>query len=153
MPPDKMITESECITLLVPLGWGDWQAQLGFHANFCCEYCDRDLLKTVDDYDAWQVDHIVPMTRDGEDEQWNRALSCKTCNFIKRNQMLHAGIDPRVDRPAAIAAIRQALCDLRAAKQTRLDKVRKHFRCRTWFEARPWPTVAPDTSLERTREE
>jgi uncharacterized glyoxalase superfamily protein PhnB len=123
-----MINESECVDILVPLGWSDWQARLGFHANFCCEYCDRDLLVSVHDYDAWHVDHIVPMSKGGVDEQWNRALSCKVCNFVKSNRVFTVGIDVQQSRAAAIAAIRHALVELRSEKQARLARVREHFR-------------------------
>jgi hypothetical protein len=134
-----MLTEDECIAILVPLGWSDWQARLGFHANFCCEYCDRDLLESVHDYDTWQVDHIVPLSKQGVDAQWNRALSCKVCNFIKGSRLLVVGLDVREQRAAAIAVVRRSLMELRVVKQERLGKVREHFRCATWLLERPLP--------------
>jgi len=135
-----MLTEEECIRVLVPLRWSDWQALLGYHANFCCEYCDRDLLASVHDYDAWHVDHILPTSKGGKDEQWNRALSCKVCNFVKSNRLLTGDIDVRQNRAAAILAIRQALVELRNEKQGRLDRVREHFRCDAWLQHRPLPS-------------
>ena len=79
--------ESITRTLVEKFGWGEWDVELGMASSFRCEYCDRDLLASVDDYDAWQKDHIIPLSRDGETEKENLAVSCKTCNFIKRDYL------------------------------------------------------------------
>ena len=68
------------------LQWNLETARLGARAGFRCEYCGKDLLASVDAYDSWQVDHIVPSSKKGDDHFDNLALACKTCNFMKRNR-------------------------------------------------------------------
>jgi CRISPR/Cas system Type II protein with McrA/HNH and RuvC-like nuclease domain len=78
--------EAKIVEVLVrTFGWSEGAAKLGIRADFRCEYCDRDLLASVDDYDSWQNDHIVPVSKGGTDDHDNMAVACKTCNFIKRN--------------------------------------------------------------------
>ena len=40
--------------------WHRTQVEYGVRANFCCEYCGRDMLASVDSYAMWARDHIVP---------------------------------------------------------------------------------------------
>lgn len=118
----------EYLAILAPFGWSGEALDLGLRANFCCEYCDRDLLKTIYDYDSWQTDHILPLALQGLDDPRNHSLSCKTCNFMKRHSLPPVGIDPLQDRPAAILGIREMLKVRRAQKQHLLDQARRLFR-------------------------
>jgi 5-methylcytosine-specific restriction endonuclease McrA len=68
--------------LLEQLKWSKIQVDVGVRANFFCEYCGKDLLASVDYYDQFQIDHIVPNDDNNID---NLALSCRLCNFMKRN--------------------------------------------------------------------
>ena len=54
-----------------------------------CSYCGKDLLASVDNYIAWQTDHIVPRAKGGSDEPCNLTDCCWQCNHIK------AAWDPR----------------------------------------------------------
>jgi 5-methylcytosine-specific restriction endonuclease McrA len=63
--------------------WGPIETKLGIEFNFCCAYCDKKMLESVENYKEWQTDHIIPSSKDGEDSIENYALSCRTCNFIK----------------------------------------------------------------------
>lgn len=67
------------------LGWGPQNAQGGVRAGFRCEYCGKDLLSSLDEYDAWQIDHIVPKSAGGSEELANIALACRTCNHFKHS--------------------------------------------------------------------
>lgn len=81
-----MLTQTEAISILKnELSWPDVQVQIGRRAGFRCEYCGKDLLASYENYDLWQVDHIIP---NGDNGIENLALSCKLCNFVKR------GTDP-----------------------------------------------------------
>lgn len=102
--------------------WSVEQVHLGFRAGFHCEYCDRDLLASVDDYDAWQVDHLVPQSRGGDQSFDNKAISCKTCNFLKR--VWDPRLTPELSRPELIAVVRQHIAARRATKQAEIDRVR-----------------------------
>ncbi len=73
------------------LGWSAESLDLGIRAGFRCEYCGRDLLKSVDSYDAWQIDHIHPSSRGGADSFDNKAVACGTCNRLKRHTVLELG--------------------------------------------------------------
>ncbi len=119
-----MMTDNDLVVALVEqCGWSKPQAELGTRAGFECEYCGRPLLASIEDYDAWQVDHIVPLSKHGEDEPWNLALSCKICNFMKRNWLPPEGLDPKSSRAASIAAVRALISEKRAATQRELDSV------------------------------
>lgn len=76
------MTQSDALKRLKDLKWSDLQIEVGRRAGFRCEYCGKDLMASYEDYDLWQVDHIVPTAGD---EIENRALSCKLCNFVKRS--------------------------------------------------------------------
>lgn len=61
--------------------WGDGAAaEMGLAAEFRCEYCDKDLLESVDAYKDWQIDHIDPRSKGGPTTRENSALSCRQCN-------------------------------------------------------------------------
>lgn len=44
----------------------------------CCIYCGRP----ISEYNA-TLDHIIPMSRGGYNEDENLVVSCKECNFMK----------------------------------------------------------------------
>lgn len=62
--------------------WGPINRGVAIRARFCCEYCGRSLLRSLNDYYSWQVDHIIPNRDDSLD---NCALSCQVCNHLKHN--------------------------------------------------------------------
>ena len=125
------MTRDEIIAMLRPWGWSDAAVDIGIRADFRCEYCNRDLIASVNDYDSWQVDHILPRV-DDRDGLWNLALSCKTCNYLKRHSIPTTVIDPRVDRAGAIDAVRALIDERRARKQKQVDFLKQKFRCEEW---------------------
>lgn len=62
------------------LRWGPLNCDAGVRANFCCEYCKRDMLASLEAYYSWELDHIVP---GGGNDIENIALACRTCNHLK----------------------------------------------------------------------
>lgn len=110
--------------LVEQCGWSAEQAILGLRAGFKCEYCGRCFLVSIEDYDTWQRDHIIPVTRGGTNHRDNIALACKLCNFMKRDWVPAERLDPLKDREAAIEAVKAHLRTPRAKKQIELDKVR-----------------------------
>ncbi|BFU91245.1 MAG: hypothetical protein NTAFB01_24320 [Nitrospira sp.] len=125
------MTRDEIFEMLKPWGWSAQTVDLGIGADFRCEYCYRDLIASVDDYDAWQIDHILPRT-DEREALWNLALSCKTCNFLKRHSIPTTPIDPSKDRASAIAVVRELINERRARKQKQVDFLKQKFRCAEW---------------------
>ena len=70
---------------LIGLGWSKEQIDLGDRANWCCEYCDQNLLEGPDAYASWPVDYIIPVNAGGSDEFCNVAIACRNCNFLFKN--------------------------------------------------------------------
>ena len=85
------MTDSSVARILKDLhNWYPSTADVAVRAGFRCEYCGRDFLASVDDYESFQIDHVVPKSkcpRDSVNELDNLALACKPCNFFKRAVM------------------------------------------------------------------
>ena len=135
------MTRDDIITMLRPWGWSTTAVDIAIRADFRCEYCNRDLIDSVNDYDSLQVDHILPRADDRE-ELWNLALSCKTCNFLKRHSIPTSPIDPRLDRLGAIEVVRTLIEERRARKQKQVDFLKQNFRCDEWPAIRAAIVVA-----------
>jgi hypothetical protein len=49
-----------------------------------CEYCRApEAIFNL----RFEVEHIVPISRDGSDDESNRALACRACNLYKSNHL------------------------------------------------------------------
>jgi len=59
-------------------------------ANHRCEYCHAPEL--VFNF-PFEVEHIIPVSREGADSEENLALACRSCNLRKGNRL--SGIDPQ----------------------------------------------------------
>lgn len=100
-------------------GWSPETAKLGIRAKFRCEYCDRYLLRSIEDYDTWQVEHIIPVSKGGSEKDFdNMAIACKTCNFMKRSDVPEG--DTRAER---LRSARHLIYEKRKRKQEELDEV------------------------------
>lgn len=121
------MTEQELIQVLVAEhGWSEVAVRMGIRAGFHCEYCDRDLLKSVDDYDTWQVDHIVPLSKGGSETEFeNLAVACKPCNFIKRHWEPADSRDLPFDRTKRIEVVRELIKQRRERKHNDLARMRE----------------------------
>lgn len=86
-----------------------------------CAYCGRDLLVDFDIYMSAHLDHLVPMTKGGDDSDENRVLACSVCNILKGT------FDPR--STAAKPGSKQDL--LHAARvhiaKCRVEKIEQYF--------------------------
>jgi HNH endonuclease len=83
-------------------------------AKNCCEYC---LAQERYSADAFSIEHIIPVSKDGDDDLENLALSCQRCNNYKFN--LLTVLDP-------------ATGNLVSFYNPRLDSWHTHFR---WNES------------------
>ncbi len=111
--------------LKLPL-WGDVGIDCGIRARFRCEYCDRDLLASLDDYKAWAQDHIVPRKHGGSDNIDNMAVACHPCNWsYKRDWDPRESAGARATRNELIAATRAFIAERRTADQANLDEARR----------------------------
>jgi len=102
----------EIINELVATGkWGRAQAERGLRANFKCEYCGKDLLLTVENFKEWQEDHIVPLSKGGENNDSNIAVSCRTCNVNLKSRWNPLDVLPeKPTREDCINAVRKYVC-------------------------------------------
>ena len=58
-------------------------------AGHRCEYCHAP--EVVFNF-PFEVEHVVPLSRNGEDHEYNWALSCRSCNLRKASRL--DAIDP-----------------------------------------------------------
>lgn len=116
---DSQCLESEEMSAAIGrhMGWGPLNCGAAVRANFCCEYCGRSLLASLDDYYSWEVDHIVP---GGPDSLENYALSCHTCNHLK-----HFYAPLGESREMRLQDVRQEVQRRRQKKQAELDQLRQ----------------------------
>jgi 5-methylcytosine-specific restriction endonuclease McrA len=99
--------------------FSEWTAKRGLETDCRCEYCDRDLLASFNDYDSWQIDHIYPSSKGGKDQYENMAVCCKTCNFLKRNY-----VPTGVTREEQIADARHYIQSKREMREAELGRIR-----------------------------
>lgn len=97
------------------LGWGPLNCRASVRARFCCEYCDRPLLRSLDDYYSYEIDHIVP---GGPDLLENYALACHTCNHLK-----HSYAPIGETREERLKDARQVVQQRRQKKKIELEKL------------------------------
>ena len=98
-----------------------YQVGIAVRAEFRCEYCGKYLLESIEAYDSWQIDHIVP-NRDNSPE--NLALTCKICNFAKR----HSGrkeLEQCKTRSERIKCAQQIISERISQKKINLAKVKE----------------------------
>jgi 5-methylcytosine-specific restriction endonuclease McrA len=116
MSNDALIKE------LIGLGWSKETLAVWQRAKFRCEYCNADLLASVDDYFyGSHVDHIVPGRGNHLD---NLALACKTCNFIKSDRNF-ADDGRDLTRDEIVKKARDLIAEERLKKDKRLQRVRE----------------------------
>ncbi len=65
-------------------------AQVASRAGYRCEYCR--VPEAVFNF-SFEVEHIVPVSREGADAEANWALACRSCNLRKASHT--NGADPR----------------------------------------------------------
>ena len=129
---DNPVQEETITELISKHGWDRSSVLLGIRAQFRCEYCGRYLLRSVDDYDTWQIDHIIPKAKCGKDVKDhcnNLAIACKTCNFLKRDWVPDSwvpGSSPENPgaRKKSIQVIRAHIQELRNDKEGQLQRIR-----------------------------
>ncbi|MCB9303635.1 MAG: HNH endonuclease [Lewinellaceae bacterium] len=58
--------------------------QVAARANSCCEYC---LCQEKYSPATFSIDHIIPLSKDGNDDIENLAYACQGCNNFKYNHL------------------------------------------------------------------
>lgn len=54
------MTEELLIEKLLKYNWDTTNIKLALRAKCKCEYCDKNMLESINNYKLWQVDHIIP---------------------------------------------------------------------------------------------
>lgn len=107
--------------------------ELALRANCRCEYCDKDLFESIDNYKLWQVDHIIPKyykdASINHEDFDNKALTCTQCNKDFKNKWNPAleigGNKSRVDY---LIVIKEYIKNEREIKQKKLDEIKNLFK-------------------------
>lgn len=110
-------------------GFSREAALVGVRAGFACEYCGRYLLDSIDDYDIWEQDHIVPVSKTPEppkEDASHMALACRLCNKIKR-AWAPEGVT-ELERHQKIDRARELIFQGRAEKVRLVMKIREILR-------------------------
>lgn len=121
------MSRDEAIEKLVETGsWGPVDADLGIDSDFKCQYCNKDLLSSVDNYKEWQTDHLIPSSADGADSKENYVICCRTCNFIKgRWNPAIEYTNHHPSREQLISASRDYILRKRTVTKSQIEKYRE----------------------------
>ena len=118
--------------LLKDYKWSHEQIELGLRANFKCEYCNKDLFESVDNYKLWEVDHIIPFNSNipnfDYDNFDNKAIACRQCNTnykSKYNPVDEIGYNK--NREDYLTIIKEKVSSKRLQKQNELDSMKILF--------------------------
>lgn len=113
------MNRDEATASLLDQGWSDETLGIWVRAKGCCEYCDKDLQATSDEFFfGYNIDHVVPASHDGPSHPDNYALACRACNFIKRNRDFRND-ETAVTRETIITRARQYIAAERARNEER----------------------------------
>ncbi|MCF6190670.1 MAG: HNH endonuclease [Cocleimonas sp.] len=89
---------------------GKWHintAMLSERADHKCEYCGLDFFESVSNYKSFQIDHIIPTSSGGSNDNENKAVSCKTCNMDLKSRWNPATVCDSKDRKKLIEAVKK----------------------------------------------
>lgn len=110
------------------------QIIMAIRAKFKCEYCDKEMFDSVDNYKLWQVDHIIPLSSNLSDFDYqsldNKAIACRQCNVSFKstyNPINDIGFGKL--RNEYILSVRAKIKEMRNQKQKDLDEMKKIFSC------------------------
>ncbi|MEZ4728177.1 MAG: HNH endonuclease signature motif containing protein [Caldilineaceae bacterium] len=70
---------------------------VALRARHRCEYCHAP--ESVFNF-PFEVEHIIPLTREGANDESNLALACRSCNIYKGSSII--GVDPATDTAAPL---------------------------------------------------
>ena len=93
-------------------------------AGYKCEYCDKDMLASLDNYLSMQRDHIIPRNAQGSETVNNYALSCAACNDrrLKGSWNPASVVGDDACRDELIQAVRQHVRERRSNKHEEFSR-------------------------------
>jgi hypothetical protein len=120
-----MIREDVVKALCATGKWSEPTARLAERARYRCEYCDRDLLASLDAYKRFEIDHIVPTSKGGLPVFDNLALSCRHCNVdLKRSWDPRTEVGSDAPREVLIGAVKRHVLAMAQRYDADLELVR-----------------------------
>jgi hypothetical protein len=88
--------------------WHENTAWLSQRAGHKCEYCGLDFFASVTNYKSFQIDHIVPISKGGDEHSNdNKAVACKTCNVDLKSRWNPKDVCSSNDRDELVSVVRQ----------------------------------------------
>lgn len=65
--------------------WSDSTLRLAVRTGFRCEYCRSDFFASLENYYAFEAEHVGPRGRGAEldNSPKNLTVACRTCNRLK----------------------------------------------------------------------
>jgi 5-methylcytosine-specific restriction endonuclease McrA len=123
-----MDADREEVRTLLDDGWSLGTLELAIGTGFRCAYCETDFFVSVDACYSVQVEHIVPLTKEGRDEPSNKTVACKTCNFFKRAWDPRTVTGPEATREELLEAARKYVMEIRKQKEQMVSREREAAR-------------------------
>lgn len=126
----EFMNKKTLIKQLLIYNWDETNINLAIRAKGKCEYCEKNMLESIDNYKLWQVDHIKPRSSNciNFEDFDNKALSCTQCNKDfkgKWNPTSVIGEDK--ERTEYIKEISKYIKEKREKKQKELDEIKNIF--------------------------
>lgn len=122
-----MIREDVVSALAETGKWSLDTARMAERAGYKCEYCDFDLLASIEAYKMFEIDHIVPIKKGGSATDLNNlALSCRHCNYhVKRVWDPRSTVGIEANREDLIKAVRTYILGRLTTRAEDLETVRR----------------------------
>lgn len=113
--------------------WDETNVRIAIRAKCRCEYCEKKMLSSIENYKLWQIDHIIPKsyidTNFNHNDFDNKALSCTQCNKDFKNKWNPADkIGINKSRIEYIDEIKIYIEEKRKKKKQELIEIKKMFK-------------------------
>ena len=95
----------------------EWYREVYLKDRYRCVYCGRDMLSDFDSWMSLEIDHLIPVSKGGDDSLDNRVATCHVCNRLK-GQSVPEGYET-MSRDQLMVALRQMVLQRRAEWQAR----------------------------------
>ncbi len=113
---------------LVSSGWHPDALKLAIPTGFRCQYCDMDFFENAHNYYSFEVEHIIPKDKGGDDNPENLTAACKLCNSIKRTWDPRSSAGQNASRSELITVARKYVSEKRRDREAKVAREREMAR-------------------------